>query len=230
MPISAEVITLRSGQQFTGQILMQNEQVVVFRDVSGSRYQYMMEDVLSIQADEERQVEEEPQPTEAKERKVAVALQVSGGGSLIPAPEADLLTGGMMSGELAIGACNVLDRHIFLGGTIGGQVVWLDGQKVFVPIRLRAELPLTQTTHAPLVGVGVGYGIAANKQYKGGLSAVLDMGWRYLLPRKGAFYLGLTASFQQAKLSLTETVNEMSYTSFTARSIVGFGVKTALYF
>ena len=49
----AEVIRLKSGKEVTGTILLRNEEVVVFRDASGKRFQYPMRDVEVILTDEE---------------------------------------------------------------------------------------------------------------------------------------------------------------------------------
>lgn len=229
----AETIILRSGQRYTGTIIFQNEEVVVFRDANGKRFQYVMTDVKSILTDEEAVTTEEVATEETpalREKKVAVAIQVMGGAAVIPAN----MTGGSVAGELAIGTHNLMGKRIFLGGTIGFQTAWLNGAKTFIPLRLRAEIPFLQEAdghrHTPVFGVGVGYGFAANKQYKGGLSAALDLGYRFRVSDKNCFYLGAYTTFQQTQLTITEEVKDQSFTSHANRALITCGVKTALYF
>lgn len=231
--VQAETIVLRSGQRYTGTILLQNEEVVVFRDANGKRFQYLMSDVQAVLTEEELAAVTEVVPEETpvlREKKVTVAVQLMGGAAVIPAN----MTGGAVAGDLAIGSYNLLGKRIFLGGTIGSQTAWLNGAKTFIPLRLRAEIPFLQEAdghrHTPIFGVGVGYGFAANKQYKGGLSAALDLGYRFRVSDKNCFYLGAYTTFQQAQLTITEEVKDQSFTSQANRALITCGVKTALYF
>ena len=52
----AEVVVLRSGQSVKGEIMLQNEDVVIIRSNNGMRYQYPMNEVLSIQKEEQKTV------------------------------------------------------------------------------------------------------------------------------------------------------------------------------
>ena len=54
----AEVIVLRSGQRVVGEIVLQNDEVVIVRGENGMRYQYPMNEVSSIGLEEKIVVEE----------------------------------------------------------------------------------------------------------------------------------------------------------------------------
>ena len=68
----AEVVVLRSGQSVKGEIVLQNEDVVIIRSNNGMRYQYPMNEVLSIQKEEqETVVQEETTTSKTKKRTVS---------------------------------------------------------------------------------------------------------------------------------------------------------------
>ena len=60
----AETLILRTGARVQGEILLQNEEVVIIRDASGARFQYPRAEVVEIIATEEAQ---EEKPIEKRE-------------------------------------------------------------------------------------------------------------------------------------------------------------------
>ena len=87
-----------------------------------------------------------------------------------------------------------------------------------------------ETKHAPVFGVALGYGVALSKTYVGGLYAGLDFGYRYQINEKSALALLLSASFQQAKLDVVETIDGVAFSHKVGRNIVSPGLKFAFYF
>lgn len=226
--MNAEVILLKSGVKVSGTIVFRNEEVVVFKDASGSRYQYLLSDVESIQEDETEEVlMEEVEVISYGQKKVAVSLQLAGGGAIVPRN----MAGGCFSGDLVIGTANLLGKQILLGGAVGYHAKFLDGRIYsFLPIQLRAEVPMLQGKHMPLLGLGLGYGVSLNKDVKGGLYAGFDLGWKYQFNRKNAIYLGAFTSFEQARLLVTEIQEDKEYSALQNRSLVDVGLKFGLYF
>ncbi len=167
-------------------------------------------------------------------RKVAMGVSLFGGGMAMPVQltgeDNTPSMGGHAGADVMIGASNMFKRRIFLGGATGFHAYMQGGEVLsFIPIMLRAEVPLTLKRHAPMLGMGAGYGIGLQGT-KGGLCADVEFGWRYSYTRKGAFFLGIFADFQGAQLTLTETVSGKEYTMEAYRNLCGFGAKMALYF
>lgn len=249
----AEVITLKSGRQLEGTIVFQNEQVVVFKDAKGKRYQYPMSEVEKIEADgaeksgekagsksgEKSELELESESESGNvvaynAPKVSLSLSVQGGGSVLPliSNQAGYQSpmGGTVGGDFSVGTYSLLQRKIFLGGGIGYHAYFVGGSTYgFLPITLRAEVPLLQGKHAPLLGLSAGYGIGF-KGVQGGFYGALQAGWKVHYGKKGGFFLGLYADFQQARMNVTETMSGVDYTSSANRNLCGFGVKSAIYF
>lgn len=244
----ADVIKLKTGQTVEGTILFQNEEVVVIRDASGAKFQYPMSEIVQDEPLQEDQVQPEQTetPNAQKEekpaapqtvntgRKVSLGISVFGGGACVPGPvvgtEQKGAWGGNAGADVMVGTSNLFQRRIFLGGATGYHAYMLNGDIYsFIPIMLRAEIPLMLTKHAPMLGMGVGYGIGL-KDVKGGVCADVEFGWRYNYSRKGAFFFGIYGNFQGAELPVTEIVSDKAYTAPAYRNLCGFGAKIALFF
>jgi len=232
--VSAEVVRLKSGAQIRGSIVFQNDQVLVIKKADGSRFQYMQTDIAEVLKDEEapeEKVEEKPQE---KAKKVTASLQIAGGMASLPgnAAGSDKELGANVQADLIIGTANLLDKRILVGGGLGYHMNYLGGTAYsFLPIQARVEAPLMQTKHAPMLGVGVGYGISVTKSVKGGAFADLSIGWRYQMNEKRALSLSLFGNFQQATLSNhTDIVDGAGYVSEAAgRAFVNCGIRFAVY-
>ncbi len=227
----ADTVVLRTGARLKGTILMQNEEVLILRDTEGARFQFPRADVAEITADDApvaagtSQNEEEPEIRTAK--KVSALLEISGGAALRPNETA----GGGVGADLIIGTHHIGNRHIFIGGGLGYHGVFLGAEKYhFLPIQAALRLPLVEAKHAPVFGVALGYGVALGKSYAGGLYAGLDFGYRYRLNSKTAVAVVAFARFQQAKVEVTEVIDNMEFVNKTGRNLITPGIKLALYF
>ncbi len=224
--LSAEVaVSLSSGQTIVGDILFENEEVIVIRTEDGMRYQYPRQDVLSV-GDAEVQ-EEETDSRNESERKVGVGVQVVGGAAFLPKESA----GGFVGADLKIGACNLMQRHILLGGAVGYRAFIMDGQHIgFIPLQICAEIPFLVHKNAPYIGMGIGYGVSVNKSYKGGLFANLEIGWRCQTSANSALTLACYSEYQQGIFSVSETINGESYTQQSYLGLLTAGLKLGIRF
>ncbi len=224
--LSASVqITLTSGQVIVGDILFENEEVVVLKTTEGVRYQYPRTDIAKIGEAATQQVVEEKKTVAG--RKVGLMLQVAGGGAFLPKQA----TGGFVSVDLKIGACNMMQKRIFLGGAVGYHAFFLGGNKCgFVPLQVCAEIPFLTTQNAPYIGLGIGYGIAVNGAKKGGLFTGLEIGWRRQINTNTAFALALYSEYQQGMFSVSEEIEGAVYTQETYRSLATVGLKAGIHF
>lgn len=231
---SAEVIVLRTGEQKEGQIIFQNEEVVVFKDATGARFQYPKSDVERILSEAPAAKATVETAAAAPSRRVSVGIQLAGGAATMPG----VTNGGFASADLVIGTANLLQRQLFLGGGIGYHACFMSGTSAstaphtysFLPIYLRGEAPLMRDAKdAPQIGLGVGYGVSLEKSVRGGAYAAIDFGWRHRLTQGRALYLGASAAFQQISLHLPELINQEIYTTETGRCIVQYGVKLTFY-
>lgn len=227
--VHAETIVLRTGARVRGTIVFQNEEVVIVRNTEGARFQYPRADVESILTDEEAPEEEVKVEEEVVQtsKKASILIELGGNGSFVPQGEA----GGGFAVDLLVGSHHIGDRHLFIGGGLGFHGVFVGSQVYnFLPLQVALRMPLIESKHAPMFGVGVGYGIALSKNYTGGLYAGLDFGYRYQINEKSAIGLLFFATFQQAKVTAVETIDGVDFTHQVGRNIVSPGLKFAFYF
>ena len=131
--VQADVVVLQSGKEIQGTILVQNEEVVIIKTASGSRFQYPIGEVKTIRKDASANQGdavsnnspapqsgrgtgggEKTSPTSVK--KVSVAIELAGGAASKPE---DDKTYGNLSANLLVGSHDLLNHGIFLGGSVG---------------------------------------------------------------------------------------------------------------
>ena len=228
LPLAAEVrIILSSGQAIEGDILFENEEVVLIKTADGVRYQYLRQDISAVS-----EIVVQSKDTVAVVRsakKVGLAVQIMGGVAVLPAPQRT--TGGFVAVDLKLGACNLLGKRIFLGGAVGFHSFLLGGKNVgFIPLQISTEIPFLQGKHTPYVGIGMGYGFATARSYKGGVYGNAEIGWRCWLDSGMALYLSCYTECQQGMFSFAENINGVNYTRQASLALCAVGVKFGVRF
>lgn len=226
----AETLILRTGARVKGEILFQNEEVVIIRNAEGARFQYPraeVQEILTVDPVEEVEVVEETKAEIGTSKKVAISLELGGGAACIP----NSAVGGGFSVDFLVGSHHIGQRHIFLGAGLGYHGMFIGAEKYnFLPIQLALRLPLLEQKHAPVFGMSLGYGIALSKDYKGGIYAGLDFGYRYQINEKTALAVVASAQFQQAKIAATEIIDGSTFTNYTGRYLVSPELKLIVMF
>ncbi|MBR1879097.1 MAG: hypothetical protein IJ814_08895 [Paludibacteraceae bacterium] len=232
----AETIVLRTGARVKGEIVFQNEEVVIVRDPSGARSQYPRAEIAGIEADAPAVTENQPAQAEPEMpvKKVSILLELAGGAGIQPK---DTL-GGAFSVDFLVGSHHIRNRHIFAGAGVGYHGLFLGGAKYnFLPLQVAVRMPFMEQKHAPMFGVAVGYGIALSRDYVGGIYTGIDLGYRCQLNPNTALALTAFVQFQQARITATEWVpvsgtpdQQVAFTNTTGRNLLATGLKLSLYF
>ena len=226
----AETLILRTGARVKGEILFQNEEVVVLRNAEGARFQYPraeIQEILTVDPVEEEVVVEEQKDEIKTAKKVSVSLELGGGAACIP----NSAVGGGFSVDFLVGSHHIGQRHLFLGAGLGYHGMFIGAEKYnFLPVQVALRLPLLEQKHAPVFGMALGYGIALSKTYKGGLYASIDFGYRYQINEKSALAVVASAQFQQSKIAAAEIVEGNTFTNYTGRYLVSPELKLVFMF
>ncbi len=227
-PTMPEVaVRLASGQVIKGEIMMRNDEIIVLHTPSGKTYQFPVTEVQAVESvaktkDKTSLASSATVPT----NPVAVRVQAAAGGIWIPGER----SGATFGIDVAVGTRNLLNRRIFLGGSVGYRGAVIHQTLHFIPVQLMASVPcMPASKHSPEVGVSVGYGFSAGPS-KGGVCCGVDVAWRYCCSPRTALLLGLNTSFQQTTVEIEETVDERQYTYSAGRGLVALNVKLALQF
>lgn len=237
LSLRAETVVLRSGKQVSGQIVVQNEQVIILRDATGARFQFPMSEVERVTGNESHSEEATSEqnsatvspgtPTTNDGKKAAMILEFSGGTFY----ENNGQWGGYEAVDLVIGSRKIGEKTLTLGGAVGYMGAQTQAHTLhFLPICVALRIPVLEGTHQPLVGMNLGYGVALNKSYVGGLHAGLDVGYRYYPTHGIIVSAGLNVRFQQSTLPVLETIENTTYTNHAGRNLVALGIKLGLLF
>ena len=225
----AAVITLTSGKKIVGEVLINNADVVIVRDNEGARFQYPAAEVVSVVEDETPEVEETPQQEEKKSqggKKVTFLLDWGGGGAFVPHDD----NGGFFGGELLIGSRYIGQKSIFLGGGLNVECMFMpNATYVFLPLEVALKVPFLEGKHSPFVGVNLGYGFGV-KNCKGGIYTSAEVGWRYVINPRANMYVSLRVQFQQATVTGTTTINQITFNDNSGRNFVIFGSQFGISF
>ena len=258
----ADVVVLQSGKEIQGTILVQNEEVVIIKTTSGSRFQYPADEVKTIRKEgsdnqggadqstthQDGQTIDDKQASPSSVKKVSVAIELAGGAASKPK---DDNTYGNISANLLVGSHDLLNRGIFLGGSVGYLgALYTTTQTIvttttpivkktttaysFLPITLAARIPLLQDKHAPMIGMQLGYGVALSKDYQGGLNAGINLGYCYRISERQRLYVAADCQFQQAFINTTEHItdtegNKHTYTHPAGQCFIQYGVRLGIY-
>ncbi len=219
-------VVLKSGASVEGNVVFQNEQVIVLRDADQKAYQFPMSEVVTI----EEVVEVVEEVVFEQERAVGALIMVDGG-ALYDTALPDSQWGGRVGASFLVGARDLLDKRIFLGGGIGYSALFMNGENYsLLPIQLYTAVPFLSPDYkySPYVGLGVGYGVGLKSHYKGGLHAGMDVGLRMQIGVNRALLVGLKVSFQQLGTEWHEVVNGIDMTNDVTHSLVGLALHVGL--
>ena len=227
----ARTIILRTGARVSGTVVFENDEVVIIRNAEGARFQYPRAEIVKIVDDEvetSKSRDHETSKEEAtKTKKVSLLLELGAGAAVLPNEAA----GGAFHVDMLVGSHHIGDKHMFLGGGFGYHGLFFGANKYhFMPIQVALRVPFLETKHAPFFGVSVGYGIALSKNYKGGIYAGIDFGYRYAINPKTAVAVTFFTQLQQAKITTTEIIESDQYTNTAGRVFITPGIKLGLYF
>lgn len=222
------IVTLKGGKKVYGEVLMQNEDVVIVRDNTGARFQYPSSEVLSVEdgsAKEEAAIEVE-ETKKPQGKKITFILDAGGGGAFVPHDN----NGGFFGGELLIGSRYIGQKSIFLGGGLNVECMFMpNATYVFLPLQVAVKVPFIEGKHSPYVGANIGYGFGV-KNCVGGLYTSAEVGYRYAFSTRSSMYAALRAQFQQATVTGTTTIGETNFNDHSGRNFITLGLHIGISF
>ena len=232
----AEVVTLRTGQTVKGEVLLQNEEVVIVRTKNGMRYQYPASEVVSIKAEELAAKEDDLAGKKRNVRAVNMRFQLHSGAIYVP----QMGWGGQVAADWMVGSRMIQGKRLFVGGGIGYRAKIMPTTLAdttssnttysFIPLQAMVSLPLMEHKHAPVIGISAGYGFAANKDTQGGICVGVDLGWNYIINEQSSLQLSLYADWQQARTNVKQVIEDKEYINHMGCNFISMGLKLAVLF
>lgn len=230
-------ITLTTGEVYFGEILVENEQIIMIRTSDGSRYQFPRSDVKTIETDfvikkpSEAERKNIPEAVESDE-KIIMLLDVHGG---ISSARHGFSHAPMVQGALVIGAKDIIFQNTFLGGGIGYTILFPSnysdkGTIDFLPVFARFQTFIGSGWLVPYFEIDVGYGFSLNSDFGGGAMLKLSVGFAQKINYQSTFYFGVFAGLQNFSGKLTETNEFGTFNYHGNSSMQNLGAKIALKF
>ena len=221
----ADVVELRSGKTIKGEILINNDEVLILRQKDGSRFQFPKQDIASIRADD---VPREQLVTDTlPSTKIAFSISMAGGATYTPNG-----WGGFVQPMLFLGA-NMAQRHpIIIGGSMGYYgVITKDNTYSWIPIQATLRYPIVRKKTGsntvdgqPLISTSIGYAIATSQEWDGGICVGVDAGLQKRVNNKANFYIALTVRCLQTRMKTTEIIHENKFQNFKGCTLGSIGL------
>lgn len=226
-------ITLNNGEVYKGEIILKNNDMVMLKTDDGTRYQFQLSEIKSIEKEPASiKVEPEAQIVEKQEDtsgNISGIIELAGGTS-----SAKNLFGNSPNLQISLifGDKNAFGQNLFLGVGIGLNNTFLTQNSPslsLLPIFVRIQKNLTNTRLSPILGMDAGYSFCVTKEYDGGAMIKIFAGIIYKLNYKSSIFANVYGGINSIAGNLIET-NELgtfSYHGNTALNSVGikFGLQ-----
>ncbi len=224
-------ITLKTGEIYTGEIVVKNDEMIMLKSTNGTRYQFPLSEISKIEKEDLKN--NSIAVNNAKSEIATTTGNISGilefAGGISSAKNCfDPSTNSQVS--LIFGNKSVLGQQVFLGFGLGLNATFETTNSstiAFLPLFLRLQTTLSKNKIAPFLGMDAGYAFALNEEFGGGPFAKVSFGINYKLTYKTALLVGIYAGVNSISANQIDT-NGYSYYGNT--SMTGFGIKAGLQF
>jgi hypothetical protein len=226
-------ITLKTGEVYTGEIVLKNDDIVMLKTDNGTRFQFPLSEIRII---EKENLTVNPKndtisinPTQTNQN-VSGVLELSGG---ISSAKFSFDPSFSSQASLIFGNKSILGQQTFLGIGVGINSSYITSNSStisFLPVFLRWQTTLTKNRTAPFVGVDAGYSFAMNDDFGGGPFAKISVGITHKLNYKTSLIFGFYGSVNSISANLIETNSLGTFGYYAQTSLISYGAKMAFQF
>jgi len=225
-------ITLKTGETYTGEILVQNSEVVMLKSANGSRYQFQLSEVRKIEKIAKDAVLKNDSSTYSLGNSESFAGFLELAGSVAAAGNC-FTSSPNIQASLVFGSKTVLGKLIFLGVGAGLNSTSTDGNNStvnFVPVFVKMQAKLFKKNTVPYFGLDAGYAFAVSDGFGGGPFTKISAGVSRKISYKSTFSFGVFAGVNSLEANLTEIRNGNSYSYYGNTVMTNYGIKLGLMF
>lgn len=228
-PILRDVIYLKNGEKYIGEIVLKTEQIIMIQTIEGKKFQFQTAEISEIKQEDVKPGEKSGQVYNPS-GNFAGLFQLSGGlssikGAVTTSPTVDL--------SLAFGTKKAFGKNLFLGGGAGFKNI-IDGNNQrslsFLPLFVQIKNIYSDKNVSPATNIKLGYAFPLQKSYSGGLYLYTSGGISIKTTENSNIYFGLHVQLQSTYGNITETLPQGTFTSKSNAVISDFGITTAFVF
>jgi len=230
--IQLNKVTLHSGEIFVGEILLNNQEIILIKTLSGSRFQFPVSEIKSIEQNDVKtsEIKKENNIELIDAANLCGILEINGG---ISNAENKYRNGISNQLTLTFGTRKVAKKEIFVGGGVGYFNVFLKDEVEtigFIPVFLSLKTNLTDKKTSPYLGLDTGYAFTLNSKLEGGQFSKFSFGINRKVNFKTSLFLGLYANVLSFSTNLVETNNFGVFNYYGKTSMINFGMNLGLQF
>ena len=228
-PATKDVIYLKNGEKYIGDIVLKTEQIVMLQTSDGKRYQFQITDIKELRQENVKPDEKVGTVYESR-GNFAGLIQLNGGISSI---KGSTETSPFAGVSLAFGARKVFKKPIFLGAGAGYENIFdsKNSRNIgFIPVFVQMKNNYSDKAFSPASNLKIGYALPLQKEYSGGLFFHVSGGISYMITPESSVFAGLYFQAQQTYGNVTETLSQGAFTSKSNAILTTFGVSTAFIF
>lgn len=234
--IYPDKITLKTGEIYIGEILVQTEEIVLIKTLNGSRFQFPFSSVRSVEKEFIKDAGNNSADSLLKTidlplGQFCVMFDLSGGAGsgknkYVWSPGSEV--------SMSLGIKKLFNQTLFAGLGLGYNFVSIASTSEmlsFIPVFVRLQSNnLKKYRTAPYLSLDAGYAFSTDSGYDGGTFAKFSTGIIHKISYKISVLGGFYARTQGFSGILTETANNFNVTYKGNSSISDFGVKVGIQF
>jgi hypothetical protein len=224
-------ITLKSGSSFRGVIVMQNDEMLMLKDSSGARFQFLKTEIQKIE--QLQLILQDTVKSVAKQANTTnqlISAQIfasTGYATIVKATDKALY----YDLQLNFGKASKHMQNMYTGVGIGYiSVVQPETSFGLVPLSYTLQTTTSENRKSFFWGFSAGYALSTNKSVNGGLFSQLSAGLKINLQQKNAFLVSLQTSVFGIETNLSEQTPNGTYGYNGHSSLFLVGLKTGFQF
>lgn len=228
--IITEKIILKSGKSYIGEVILQNEEVIILKISDGSRFQFKLSDIEEISKVTSEQVKQEIDSPKELDAFLSGIVELSGGVS-----GAKFKTGAVPFSNLNItfGSDQFGDGTFYFGlgtGYFGVFIPSPDKTISFIPVFIKGRKTFSRRITSPYLALDLGYAFASVVDYKGGIYSKMNLGIQKRLSYKTTISGGIYAGASGYDGQLTEANNNGNFSFMGQTAFVSGGLSFGIQF
>lgn len=219
-----DIIVLKNGNKFIGEIVLKTDDTVIFQTEDGKRFQFQTNEIARIGQEKIKPAAVESDVQQPKGSGNFGGLIEVNGGVAHSAPAS--VTAPDFGASVALGSRNAFGSQTFAGIGAGIELILAkeeDKKMAFIPIFIQVQKNLTNKQIKPFVGTKIGYAVSTTKNFKGGTAASLNGGISIPLSRRSAINVGIVGKIQQITGTIIERNERGDFTKHGAAPLVSAG-------
>lgn len=222
-------IVLKSGKSYIGELILQNNDVIILKLSDDTRFQFSIQDIDTIEAADKHESETaeasiEPEPI------LSGIVDISAG---IASAKYKTLAVPFSNASITFGSDKFGDGTFFVGLGAGFIAAFLsapDNTLSFVPVFIKGRKVFRRSIVSPYLSLDMGYAFASQNDYSGGMYSKINFGFQKRITYKTSFYAGVYTLATAYGGMLTEHIGNNNYIFNGKTAFVSGGLSAGIQF